>query len=163
MKNLLSIISTAVVLITISCNQNSPAPSNSGSSSTPTPIPTVAVLTHQDSLLLGNWILDKKEYIMNGTMMPNYPQFFNDPINAKIEFKAALFNGANTTNMKECNDGITNSGFVIANWWKLLTNTTVSINTSVYSINLINSTNLVLQYGSVNSPGTAGYIYYFHK
>jgi hypothetical protein len=163
MKKLILSALACIAIVISSCNQNSPAPSPATPTPTPTPTPTLAVLTHQDSLLLGNWILDKKEMIMNGTMMPNYPQLFNDPVNAKIEFKAALFQGTNNQNWKECNDGITNTGYVIANWWKLLTNTTVSINTSVYSINLINSTNLVLQNGSVNSPGTAGYIYYLHK
>lgn len=162
MKKFILLAIVCFTTVIVSCNQNSPAPSPS-SSSTPNTTTSTATLTHQDSLMLGNWILDKKEMISNGTMMPNYPQLFNDPINAKIEFKAAVYLGSNTQNWKECNDGITNTGYVVANWWKLLTNTTVSINTSVYSINLINSTNLILQNGSVNSPGTAGYIYYFHK
>ena len=161
MKTLILFVASALVLIISSCNQNSPAPSNSGSSNNTTP--TVAILTHQDSLLLGNWILDKIERIYNGTMMPNYPQLFNDPINAKIEFKSSLYFGGNTQNWKECNDGITFPGNVQANWWKLLSNTTVSINTKVHSILALNSTNLTLQYGSVNSPSTPGDIYYFHK
>jgi len=161
MKKLILSAIACFVIVLSSCNQNSPTPSPA-TPATPTPTPNTIALTHQDSLLLGNWILDKKEQIMNGTMMAGYPQLFNDPINAKMEFKTTIWPGS-VNGLKECNDGLTNTGQVFLNGWLPSSNLTITLNNGVISIQLINATNLVLQRGSVSSPGTYGTIYYLHK
>lgn len=141
----------------VGCNKKTTAPSP-----TPTvPNTSTMALTGQDSSLLGNWILDKKEYIANGVMMSGYPQNFNDPVNAHIEFKSTPFT-LPTSVQKECTDGMVNPGFISQTYW-YSSSGTVNIGNITMTINLINSSNLILQWGSTTSPGTAGYIYYLHK
>lgn len=132
---------------------------------TPTPAPaavtTPSAMTAQDSSLLGNWILDKKEYITNGTMMAGYPQNFNDPVNIHIEFKSTPITLA-SNGEKQCTDGMMYPGVISQTFWYSSPGT-VNIGSVTMTINLINNSNLILQWGSTTSPGTAGYIYYLHR
>lgn len=132
----------------VGCNKKTtaPAPVNAPTSST-------ASMTAQDSSLLGNWILDKKEYISNGVMMSGYPQNFNDPVNTHIEFKSTPFTLPNGT-ARECTDGMVNPGFISQTYW-YSSSGTVNIGNITMTINLITNSNLILQWGSVNSAGTA--------
>jgi len=141
----------------VGCNKKTTAPA-------PTltvPNTSTMALTAQDSSLLGNWILDKKEYIANGVMMSGYPQNFNDPVNAHIEFKSTPFS-LPTSVQRECTDGMVNPGFISQTYW-YSSSGTVNIGNITMTINLINTSNLILQWGSVNTQGTAGYIYYLHR
>ncbi len=157
MKTLITLFIVSIMAL-VGCNKKTTAPSPTPSTNTST-----MSLTAQDSSLLGNWILDKKEYIANGVMQPNYPQNFNDPINARIEFKATGYTGGAGQNWKECINGIWNTGIPAQQYWYMTSSTTINISNQYYTINSISSTNLILQWGSINSPGTAGYIYYLHK
>lgn len=77
-----------------------------------------------------------------------------------LQFFSIPFNGTSTTQLA-CNYGLT--GTVVATEWICNSNTTLNFGGDVYTIVSQSTTNLVLQYGSTNSPGTAGTIYYLHK
>lgn len=186
MKNLLSIISTTVVLITISCNQNSPAPSNSGSSSTPTP---TSSMTATEAALVGDWIFDKNEQYVGGNLNATYTQStiinsigvvttYTAYTGAHMVFKSSLFNNTVTTPAQpqyyDADYYGGNIGNTLSGSWQVrpsasgemlfptgMTPFIHSGNVTPY-ITTLNATTLIYQQWI---PGQIpnGYKYYFHK
>ncbi len=158
MKKLILAVIT-VTIISASCKKDkSPSPTT-----TPSTTPTPLVLTAADSALLGNWILDRKDDISNGVMLSGYPQYFSDPVNCRIEFKATPYLGSNNQNWKECSDGIKMTGYIEPYYWKMTSATTIEVSGQIYIIVSQSLTNMALQWGSTTSPGTEGFLYYLHK
>lgn len=144
MKNLL--IVTSLILICMGCKKSDVAPAQNQTV-------TSISYSHADSLISGNWILDKDELYNQGVLQSTTNH--TDPVNCHMNLQLMLYQ-APDTNWKSGIFGLSCNN--ATGPWKL--NNGIDINSTVYNILLQSNTNLVIQWAI--SPGLTQK-YYLHK
>lgn len=123
----------------------------------PTPTPTI-VYTAADSAISGDWILDLEELYNSGVIFMSTAH--TDPVNCHLNLQLIPYTTGDVT-YKNCIYGLAcHNG---ASAWRLNASGIDFVN-AIFTIVSQSNTNLVLQYGSINTtPGSSAQKYYFHK
>ncbi len=155
MKKLLTIgLVMTIVFASISCKKSAAKPA------APAPVvnntPTPVAMTSQDSMLSADWILDKHETYITGTVISTVNS--SDPSNCHLFLKTSEVVVGNTPVYRNCVKGITCSNETTS--WRV-TNSQLEVSGISYAIVTLTSNLLTIQLGSISSG--EGHKYYFHK
>lgn len=157
MKKLITIALLGIVLTAgMSCQKKNKSPQPQTNNTNTNPGPQPVAMSQQDSLLSGNWKLDKHEIYSNNSLVST--TLHNDSINCHLELQCTeMITGANPCWRKSVN-GLNNC-VNLNNQWKV-TSGKLDLGGSQHSINVLTTSSLVIQLGAMSGQAN---IYYLHK